>query len=97
MGWAHITNLDVLILDKLWYMSTIVELLTYFVVMHEIFSIEAVCTNGNSDKIQKDSDHRNIFVCFFVCLFVCLYVCLFVCLFLCLFVRVQLLVCLILE
>ena len=56
MGWAHVANLDASILDELWYMISIVELLTYLVVMHEIFSIETVCTNGNSDKIQKDSD-----------------------------------------
>ena len=51
VGWARITNLDALILDKLWYMSSMVELLTYSLVMHEIFSNETICTNENSDKI----------------------------------------------
>ena len=53
VGWAHITNLDALILDKLWYMSTIVELLTIFLVMHKIFTLNEVFTQANSDKIWK--------------------------------------------
>ena len=53
VGWAHITNLDALILDKLWYMSTIVELLTILLVMHKIFTLNEVFTKANSDKIWK--------------------------------------------
>ena len=80
MGWAPVTNLDALILDKLWYLSTIVELLTILVVMHKIFTLGEVSSTANSDKIRKESNPRNILFCLFVCFFVCLFVCMFVCL-----------------
>ena len=51
VGWAHLTKLDALILDKLWYMSTRLELLTILFVMHKIFTLNEVFTNANSDKI----------------------------------------------
>ena len=53
VGWAPVTILDALILDKLWYMSTIVELLTIFLVMHKIFTLNEAFIKAHSDKIWK--------------------------------------------
>ena len=53
VGWAHITKVDALILDELWYMSTIVELLTVLVVMHKNITLDEVSSTANSDKIWK--------------------------------------------
>ena len=101
MGWAYITNLDAVILDELWYMSTIVEFFTVLVVMHKLFTLNGVISTANSDRLWKESISRNMLfclfvclcVCFFVCLFVCLFVYLLICLFVCLFVCVCVCVC----
>ena len=58
VGWEHFTNLDALILDENWYMSTIVQLLTILLAMHNIFSLDEIFTNANSDKIWNKSDDR---------------------------------------
>ena len=53
-------NLDALVLDKIWNLSTIVQLLTILLVMHKIFSLDEIFINANSDKIWNKSDKMQV-------------------------------------